>query len=82
MSAATLLGLPLGDPQFWAVTAIVGLIAGLAVRRVVRSTRDEDETPCANCPKAPMGFPAPGGAGAPRRTARGTGERRTAPNRS
>ena len=44
--------IPLDDPQFWIVTATVLAVAGLAARRLVRSLRQESETPCANCPKA------------------------------
>lgn len=44
--------LPLGDPQFWLVTALVALVAVFAGRRIRRSLRSEAETPCASCPKA------------------------------
>ena len=43
--------LPLGDWQFWLVTA--GAIAALAfaLRRMARSARAEAEVPCDRCPK-------------------------------
>ena len=48
---ALAVALPLADPQFWLVTALVALVALLAGRRVRNALRAESERPCANCPK-------------------------------
>jgi thiamine biosynthesis lipoprotein len=47
--------LPYDDPQFWAVSALVAAVAGLAVRRVARSLREESGSPCASCPRLQPG---------------------------
>ncbi len=43
--------LPLSDPQFWLVTALVALVALSAARKVRRTLRSDAESPCASCPK-------------------------------
>jgi hypothetical protein len=45
------MNLPLSDPQFWLVTALVAVVAAFAARRLRRAIRSESETPCASCPK-------------------------------
>ena len=51
-----LAGLPLADPQFWAVTALVVLVVLLAARRIARARRAPSA--CSSCPKAPVDQPA------------------------
>lgn len=60
------MGLPIADPQFWLVTALVALVALASARRVKRSLASDAESPCANCPKVAAHPPhAPTAPGSP-----------------
>jgi thiamine biosynthesis lipoprotein len=56
------MGLPLGDWQFWLVTATVAVVALGAARRIRRALRADSEAACASCPKVAPATPGGGAA--------------------